>query len=63
MRAANAKAMYMRVMASARSTGSSKGPMPKALQSLAMTKSIMINKRSHQDFYSIDSGGSLRKGD
>ena len=40
--AANAKAMYMRVMASARSTGSSSGPMPEALQSFATTKSIVI---------------------
>jgi len=53
----------MRAIASARSTGSSNGPMSKALQSLAATKSIVMDKRSHQDFYSVDSGGSLRKGD
>jgi len=53
----------MRAMASARSTGSSNGPMTKALQSIVTTKSRVMNKRSHQDFYSVDSGGSLRKGD
>jgi hypothetical protein len=52
----------MRAIASARSTGLSNGPMSKAFQSFAMTKSRVMNKRSHQDFYSVDSGGSLHKG-
>jgi hypothetical protein len=53
----------MRAIASAHSTGLSKGPMLEILQLLAVTKSIVMNKRSHQDFYSVDSGGSLHKGD
>jgi hypothetical protein len=41
----------------------SMNPMIGALQSFATTKLIVINKRSHQDFYSVDSRGSLLKGD
>ena len=41
----------------------SMNPIVGVLQSLAATKSIVMDKRSHQDFYSVDSGGSLRKGD
>jgi len=32
-------------------------------ESLPATKSIVMQERSHQDFYNIDSRGSLRKGD
>jgi hypothetical protein len=38
-------------------------PIVKAFQSLTVTKSRVIKKRSHEDFYSVDSGGSLHKGD
>ena len=53
----------MRAIASVCSTRSSKGPKLEILQLLAATKSIVMNKGSHQDFYSVDSGGSLCKGD
>jgi len=51
----------MRAMASARSTGSSSGPMSEVLESFATTKSIVENKRSHQDFYSAGLRGSPHK--
>jgi hypothetical protein len=38
-------------------------PIVGIFQSLTATKSIVIQKRSHKDFYSVDSGGSLHKGD
>ena len=41
----------------------SMNPIVGVLQSPTATKSVMIWKRSHKDFYSADSGGSLRKGD
>jgi len=39
------------------------GPMTKALELFAMTKMTVVNERSHEDFYRVDSEGSLRKGD
>jgi len=41
----------------------SMNPIVGILQSFATTKSIVIWKRSPEDFYSADSGGSLHKGD
>jgi hypothetical protein len=55
--------MYMSATASAHSTGLSSLVVSKVLQSLPVTKMIVVYQRSHQDFYSIDSGGSLPKGD
>ena len=39
------------------------GPMTKALESFGTTKMSVVNERSHEDFYRVDSGGSLCKGD
>jgi hypothetical protein len=41
----------------------SMNPIVGILQLFMMTKSIVIQKRSHKDFYSVDSGGSLLKRD
>jgi hypothetical protein len=60
---ARANKMYMSVTTKARVTGSSSMGMLKAFQSFAMTKSKVVNKRSHKDFYSIDSEGFLCKED
>jgi hypothetical protein len=38
-------------------------PIVGILQSLAATKSVVMQERSHKDFRDADSGGSLRKGD
>ena len=38
------------------------GPIVGVLESLPATKSIVVQERSHQDFYSMDSRGSLHKG-
>jgi hypothetical protein len=40
----------------------SMNPIAGVLESLPATKSIVIRERSHQDFYSVDSRGSLLKG-
>jgi hypothetical protein len=63
MHAARANKMYMSAITKACVTGSSSVGALKVFQSLTTTKSIVTDKRSHKDFYSIDSGGSLHKGD
>jgi hypothetical protein len=60
---ARANKMYMSAITKAHVTGLSSVGASKVFQLLTMTKSIVIDKRSHKDFYSIDSGGSLYKGD
>jgi len=40
----------------------SMNPIVGVLESLPATKSIVINERSHQDFYSVKLRGSLCKG-
>jgi hypothetical protein len=41
----------------------SMNPIVGVLPSLSATKSVVMEERSHQDFYSVGSRGSLRKGD
>ena len=41
----------------------SMNPIVGVLESLPATKSIVMQERSHKDFYDVDSEGSLRKGD
>ena len=53
-----------KIYAARMSTFSTKSmnPIVGVLQLFVTTKSIVIQKRSHKDFYSMDSGGSLLKG-